>query len=288
MTLHPGIPSGRILLAAFEGCSSSQKEGLSGGVGLAGKSKETYLNRGAHRDTYNREHGLLHHHRRYRRRRRDRADAIELCGKSFSPRPTLNSRANLNSLPLRRVVSAENLRCLSPVAAPETTCANAGLQANAGFLSSGPRTTDSTDPVVLGETGDFAQEVQRPQLQLRRAREEHELRETRRQREAHQLNAKAVACQLACRVVCRSHRIRILAAALWRWKAQATHLKLEQDGWEKQNKNDEQVRFGCCAWAIFAAMDEQYSLVLMNGLMTVSLALRPCTKIFHRAVLLFR
>lgn len=78
------------------------------------------------------------------------------------------------------------------------------------------------------------------QQQTYQQRERDRLEVKRRQEKEH-ANAKAVACQLACRVLFRGHRTRALAAALWRWRSQAAELKMEQNRRDEQRHVHEQV-----------------------------------------------
>lgn len=274
VTLHPGIPSGRTLLAASDGCPSSRRQNSSGGEGVAKIVEESSMDRGVHRIPFPREQGLFHRCRRCRCRRHERAGVIERYGQSTSPRPPLNRETHSNALPLRRIASAGNLRCTS--AAEPRHATNAEIQAKGGVAYSGPRIASASSSVTMGGKGDFAQEVEQRQLQLRREREE-ELRETQRRREARQRRAKAVACQLACRVAHRGHRTRLLVVALWRWKAHASELKLEQDRREEQRRNDEQVRvwFVHENW-LLATIDQSYSFTSVKAFTFVMLPLSSC------------
>ncbi|CAM9135888.1 unnamed protein product, partial [Hapterophycus canaliculatus] len=247
VVLQPGIPSGRTFLAALDGCLSSPKGNVLDGAGVAETFDETSSppsGCGVHRAAFGQEQSLFHHRRRCRCRRRERAGIIKPHGQSTSPGPLLYGGTVLNTVPPRRVASDGDLRCPSPAKAAGSRRAYAGVQAKDGVASSGSEITSaiksgSTDS--FARTDDFAQEVEGRQLQLRQGRKEQELRETQRRREAHELSARAVAYQLACRVVCRGHRTRLLVAALWRWKAQASNLKLEQDRREEKRHNDEQA-----------------------------------------------
>ena len=78
------------------------------------------------------------------------------------------------------------------------------------------------------------------QQQTYQQRERDRLEVKRRQEKEH-ANAKAVASQLACRVLFRGHRTRALTAALWRWRSKAAELKMEQNRREEQRHVHEQV-----------------------------------------------
>eukprot|EP00752_Nemacystus_decipiens_P015676 g13990.t1 len=84
---------------------------------------------------------------------------------------------------------------------------------------------------------DFAGEVMELQQQWHRERErERERLDDEWRQEREHAKAKAVACQLACRVLCRGHRTRVLVAALRRWRSTAAGLKMKQDGRDERRR----------------------------------------------------
>lgn len=94
-----------------------------------------------------------------------------------------------------------------------------------------------------GVTSDtpFAREEVGCRQQKQEQRERLALERRIQQGEKNHAKAKAVACQLACRVLCRNHRTRLLANALWRWKAQAAGSKMDQVRRGEKKREQDQV-----------------------------------------------
>lgn len=269
MSLQPSNPSGRTLLAVLDKQSSPTTNTLSGctlgvGVGVGDRDTEessfsVLFDRRWPRQTENRYSNppvsrkacslrrapQQDTRRIYRCCRRVGAAGIggshlhELGGKTRKhPGKRRNQDALLPSP--RRSLSVGDIPCRDHATAmggrgrggTRACFADRSLlDTNSGW--SDTRGVKSDTLFAKEEVGDWQQKQERRECvalegRIRQGEKEHE-------------RAKVVACQLACRVLCRSHRTRLLANALWRWKAQAAGLKMDQDRRGEQKREQDQV-----------------------------------------------
>lgn len=256
VSLEPGTPSGRTFLAVCER-HSSRTETSSGGLGdsvddgvcpsfpfdrrlrPAGRhpSQHPTLSKARFPFRLARDGQRLYQQHRHGTPRgdavRDRFRYQDQA--SGRPRPLSRRPSPPNRPLLRRSASVGDIRRCSQLATARS--GRVAMQA--------PYSERRPSSITLAcSRRDFTEEVIGLQQQRHQQRERDRLEATRRQEMEH-AKAKAVACQLACRVLCRGHRTRILVTALWRWRSQAAGLKIEQDRRDEQRREHEQVRFAC-------------------------------------------
>ncbi|CAM9935619.1 unnamed protein product [Ectocarpus sp. 4 AP-2014] len=250
--LDPCNASGRTLLAVSEvGSSSSPQHARSsrssrrvgGGENAAGLS----TSKNAFTYTKGRDEERFCHRCRCRCRRRRHDTATGLGHDDFQgvrlqlslPRTNVCPSGALSAI--RRSASDGSLRRFTQPAVVTTTGDGivAGLAKQSLDCACLNIVTGESD-VAMWKKEILAREVTERQQRLHRQREEKNAEEEKQRRRETE-HAKAVAGRLAHRVLCRAGRTRVLALALWRWRLQASKLKLQQDMEEKQGREHKQA-----------------------------------------------
>ncbi|CAN0535812.1 unnamed protein product, partial [Ectocarpus sp. 12 AP-2014] len=249
--LDPCNASGRMLMAVSESGSSSSPQHarssrssrrVGGGENAAGLS----TSKNAFTHTRGRDEKRFCHRCRCRRRRHDTAtgfghdDGQGLRLQLSLPRTKVCQSGAPSAI--RRSASDGSLRRFTHPAVATTTAAD-GIVAGLTKRSQGCACRNSVageSDVAMWKKDNFAREVTERQSRLHRKREEKKAEEEKQRRRETE-HANAVAGRLVHRVLCRARRTRVLALALWRWRLQASNLKLQQDMEEKQGRQHKQA-----------------------------------------------
>lgn len=256
MNLEPGTPSGRTFLAVLERHSSPTKHSSEGGGGsvkdrvcprfafdrrLRPPSRHYHSQLRASKHVF--PNNLAQHDQRHHRHGSSRRGPVYVGGR-FRHHDQASGRSRQHSTRhtpptrplLRRSSSVGDIPRSSQLVTRRSGTTKEQAPSPAGRALFG----FSTRPAGSS----FAEKVIELQQHRHQQRKRDRLEVKRRQEKEH-AKAKAVACQLACRVLCRSHRARVLAAALWRWRTQAAGLKIEQGRRDEQIREHEQVTIAC-------------------------------------------
>lgn len=233
--LEPSTPSGRTLLAGLEPSSSSVTPSSVGGLGAAddAASSSSYHSERPQPSTRPRsEHPSTSKDRLSRRLARADGRSCQhhrrhrLRDGAFGTR--FHEQASPRSPPLART-TAPRSRSLARRSASAGDVRRGGLYA----------TTTRGDEAAVGAP---------PPSPEQALREPDRSEATKRRRDAEQHSkataAAATARQLACRLLCRGRRTRLLVAALWRWRCHAARLGREQARKDEKERENKQVMGG--------------------------------------------